>query len=111
MIRYIWYFALEHPFYTNSSHPAEAIEYYWQSLWRSGKNPVPDFLDGSQWHVYSWAIVAGETSEWVARMLEYVDNSIMYKTYGRYIPNLTRQDGSAFEKQYRQATNEEKQPK
>lgn len=26
-----------------------------------------------------------------------------FHTYGRYIPNLTRQDGSAFERQYSQS--------
>ena len=26
------------------------------------------------------------------------------RTYGRYIPNLTRQDGSAFEQQYTEMT-------
>jgi integrase len=58
----------------------------------------------------SWALAAGETPEWVARTLGHVDTSMVYRTYGRYIPNLTRQDGSAFERQYRDATNEERQP-
>ena len=48
----------------------------------------------------SWALAAGETPEWVARTLGHVDTSMVYRTYGRYIPNLTRQDGSAFERQY-----------
>ena len=48
----------------------------------------------------------GETPEWVARTLGHVDTSMVYKTYGRYIPNLTRQDGSAFERQYMEAANE-----
>ena len=56
----------------------------------------------------SWALAAGETPEWVARTLGHVDTSMVYRTYGRYIPNLTRQDGSAFEKQYQEATNEER---
>lgn len=47
----------------------------------------------------SWALASGETPEWVARTLGHVDTSMVYKTYGRYIPNLTRQDGSAFERQ------------
>ena len=41
----------------------------------------------------SWALAAGESSEWVARTLGHVNTSMIYKTYGRYIPNLTRQDG------------------
>ncbi|MBW1863779.1 MAG: site-specific integrase [Deltaproteobacteria bacterium] len=59
----------------------------------------------------SWALAAGETPEWVARTLGHVDTSMVYRTYGRYIPNLTRQDGSAFERQYQEATNEKRQPK
>ena len=45
----------------------------------------------------SWALAAGESPEWVARTLGHVNTSMVYKTYGRYIPNLTRHDGSAFE--------------
>jgi integrase len=45
----------------------------------------------------SWALAAGELPEWVARTLGHVNTSMVYNTYGRYIPNLTRQDGSAFE--------------
>ena len=48
----------------------------------------------------SWALAAGESPEWVARTLGHVDTSMVYRTYGRYIPNLTRKDGSAFEKQW-----------
>jgi integrase len=48
----------------------------------------------------SWALAAGETPEWVARTLGHVDTSMVYRTYGRYIPNLTRKDGSAFERQW-----------
>ena len=59
----------------------------------------------------SWALAAGETPEWVARTLGHVDTSMVYRTYGRYIPNLTRQDGSAFERQYTDAVNEKRQPK
>jgi len=54
----------------------------------------------------SWALAAGETPEWVARTLGHVDTSMVYKTYGRYIPNITRQDGSAFERQYMEGINE-----
>ena len=45
----------------------------------------------------SWALALGETPEWVARTLGHVDTSMVYKTYGRYIPNLTKMDGSAIE--------------
>ncbi|MGV8081019.1 MAG: Arm DNA-binding domain-containing protein [Syntrophales bacterium] len=48
----------------------------------------------------SWALAAGESPEWVARTLGHVNTSMVFKTYGRYIPNLTRRDGSAFERQF-----------
>lgn len=54
----------------------------------------------------SWALGAGELPEWVARTLGHADTAMVYRTYGRYIPNLTRQDGSAFERQYQQMTRE-----
>ena len=53
----------------------------------------------------SWALAAGESPEWVARTLGHVDTSMVYKTYGRYIPNLKWQDGSAFEKQFSEKIN------
>jgi integrase len=51
----------------------------------------------------SWALAAGESPEWVARTLGHVNAAMIYKTYGRYIPNLTRRDGSAFERRYVEA--------
>jgi integrase len=48
----------------------------------------------------SWALGAGELPEWVARTLGHVDTSMIYKTYGRYIRNLLRTDGTAFERLY-----------
>lgn len=59
----------------------------------------------------SWALAAGETPEWVARTLGQVDTSMVYRTYGRYIPNLTRKDGSAFEKMFTKAIEENGSPK
>jgi integrase len=51
-----------------------------------------------------WALGAGESPEWVARTLGHVNTFMVYKTYGRYIPNLTRHDGSALEKLYLEST-------
>lgn len=41
-------------------------------------------------------LAAGENPEWVARQLGHVNTMMLFKTYSRFIPNLTRQDGSAF---------------
>jgi len=54
----------------------------------------------------SWALASGEMPEWVARTLGHVDTSMVYRTYGRYIPNLTRTDGSAFERQWAAGLND-----
>jgi integrase len=57
----------------------------------------------------SWALAGGETPDWVAKTLGHVDTSMVYRSYYRYIPNLTRQDGSAFERFYQESL-QTKQP-
>ncbi len=42
-------------------------------------------------------LAAGENPEWVARFLGHSSTEMLFKVYSRYIPNLTRMDGSAFE--------------
>jgi integrase len=41
-------------------------------------------------------LAAGENPEWVARQLGHVNTLMLFRTYSRLIPNLTRTDGSAF---------------
>lgn len=43
-------------------------------------------------------LAAGENISWVSRMLGHSSSQITWKRYNRFIPNLTRADGSAFEK-------------
>lgn len=43
-------------------------------------------------------LASGENAEWVARVLGHSSTEMLFKVYSRYIPNLTRQDGSAFER-------------
>jgi len=40
-------------------------------------------------------LAAGESPEWIARVLGHSTTEMLFKTYSRYVPNLTRQDGSA----------------
>ncbi|WP_417582564.1 Arm DNA-binding domain-containing protein [Nitrincola sp.] len=42
-------------------------------------------------------LASGEVAEWVARFLGHSSTEMLFKVYSRYIPNLTRMDGSAFE--------------
>lgn len=43
-------------------------------------------------------LASGENPEWVARQLGHTSTEMLFKVYSRYVPNLTRQDGSAFER-------------
>ena len=43
-------------------------------------------------------LAAGENPLWIARQLGHTSTEMLFKVYGRYVPNLTRQDGSAFER-------------
>jgi integrase len=41
-------------------------------------------------------LASGESPEWIARQLGHSSTEMLFKVYSRYVPNLTRQDGSAF---------------
>ncbi|RMJ05769.1 Transposase [Marinobacter litoralis] len=43
-------------------------------------------------------LASGENPEWVARVLGHSSTAMLFKVYSRYIPNVTRMDGSAFER-------------
>jgi len=55
-------------------------------------------------------LAAGENPEWVARQLGHTSTQMLFQTYSRYIPNATRQDGSAFESLIQQTIHKEDQP-
>ena len=40
---------------------------------------------------------AGENASWIAKQMGHTSTEMLFTTYARYVPNLTRQDGSAFE--------------
>ena len=42
-------------------------------------------------------IGAGESISWVSKVMGHTSVKITLENYNRYIPNLTRDDGSAFE--------------
>ena len=50
-------------------------------------------------------LAAGENPEWVARQLGHSNTQMLFRTYSRFIPNLTRRDGSAFDSLIRSAMN------
>ena len=42
-------------------------------------------------------LASGEAPEWIARQMGHTTTEMLFRVYSRYVPNLTRQDGSAFE--------------
>lgn len=43
-------------------------------------------------------LAAGENPEWIAKQMGHATTEMLFRVYSRYVPNLTRQDGSAFER-------------
>ena len=43
-------------------------------------------------------LAAGEAPEWIAKQLGHANTEMLFTVYSRFVPNLTRQDGSAFER-------------
>lgn len=43
-------------------------------------------------------LAAGEAPEWIARQMGHTTTEMLFRIYSRYVPNLTRRDGSAFER-------------
>lgn len=43
-------------------------------------------------------LAAGENPEWIARQMGHTTTEMLFRVYSRYVPNLTRQDGSAFDR-------------
>ncbi len=43
-------------------------------------------------------LASGEAPEFVARQLGHTSTEMLFRTYSRYVPNMTRQDGSAMER-------------
>ncbi len=43
-------------------------------------------------------LAAGEAPEWIAKQMGHTTTKMLFNVYSRYVPNLTRQDGSAFDR-------------
>lgn len=43
-------------------------------------------------------LASGESPEWIARQMGHSNTKMLFTVYSRYVPNLTRQDGSAFDR-------------
>jgi integrase len=43
-------------------------------------------------------LAAGESPQWIASQLGHTTTEMLFRVYARFVPNLTRRDGSAFER-------------
>ncbi|MBR7890121.1 site-specific integrase [Marinomonas sp. A79] len=43
-------------------------------------------------------LASGESPEWIARQMGHANTEMLFRVYSRYVPNLTRMDGSAMER-------------
>jgi integrase len=43
-------------------------------------------------------LAAGEAPEWIARQLRHASTEMLFRVYSRFVPNLTRRDGSAMDR-------------
>jgi integrase len=43
-------------------------------------------------------LATGEAPEWIARQMGHATTEMLFRVYSRFVPNLTRRDGSAFER-------------
>ena len=43
-------------------------------------------------------LASGEAPEWIARQLGHSSSEMLFRVYSRYVPNLTRRDGSAIDR-------------
>lgn len=50
-------------------------------------------------------LAAGENPEWIARQMGHTTTEMLFRVYSRYVPNLTRRDGSAFDRFVTNAIN------
>jgi len=42
-------------------------------------------------------LASGENPEWISRQMGHTTTEMLFRVYSRFVPNLTRKDGSAFE--------------
>jgi integrase len=43
---------------------------------------------------------SGENPEWIAKQMGHANTEMLFRVYSRYVPNLTRQDGSAADRMF-----------
>lgn len=93
-------FADAYVFLTRSGKPVDTTNFVYR-VWK----PLLESLDIPYRRPYEmrhtcatlW-LAAGEAPEWIARQLGHTTTEMLFRTYSRYVPNLMRRDGTAFDR-------------
>jgi integrase len=43
-------------------------------------------------------LASGENPQWISNQLGHANSQMLFTVYGRFVPNMTRQDGSAIDR-------------
>jgi integrase len=90
----------EYVFVNGNGQPLE-----YNNVSRRVWHPLLRFLDLPRRKAYQtrhtaatlW-LASGENPEWIAKQMGHTTTEMLFRVYSRYVPNLTRKDGSAFER-------------
>ncbi|MBU6249065.1 MAG: site-specific integrase [Xanthomonadaceae bacterium] len=93
-------FADTYVFMTRAGKPVDTTNFVYR-VWK----PLLERLDIPYRRPYEmrhtcatlW-LAAGEAPEWIARQLGHTTTEMLFRTYSRYVPNLMRRDGTAFDR-------------
>jgi len=100
-------FADAYVFHTKSGRPLDTTNFVYR-VWK----PLLNSLEIAYRRPYEmrhtcatlW-LAAGEAPEWIARQLGHTTTEMLFRTYSRYVPNLVRRDGTAFDRMIGGAMN------
>ncbi|TAN13970.1 MAG: site-specific integrase [Burkholderiaceae bacterium] len=87
-------------FRTKGGHPIDNsnfVDRVWTPLLRSLGLAYRRPYDMRHTCATLW-LAAGEAPEWIARQLGHTTTEMLFRTYSRYVPNMLRHDGSAFDR-------------
>lgn len=87
-------------FRTKGGHPIDNsnfVDRVWAPLLRSLGLAYRRPYDMRHTCATLW-LAAGEAPEWIARQLGHTTTEMLFRTYSRYVPNMLRHDGSAFDR-------------
>jgi len=100
-------FADAYVFHTKSGSPLDTTNFVYR-VWK----PLLNSLEIAYRRPYEmrhtcatlW-LASGEAPEWIARQLGHTTTEMLFRTYSRYVPNLVRRDGTAFDRMIAGAMN------